>query len=264
MEELRFISPSPLLTPYVRHYWLLKTVGGDASLVRTVPTGMMSLVFHRGNRLYSVHEKEYHPRVFVCGHDRSFADLQYEGQVNMISAVFYPAGLRTFFHLPMNKLTGLRLTAGDLEDKEFAMLEHSLASTENDDACILLIEQFLLKRLMQLAEHNLKRIETSIRLINAGHTDVASLADAACLSVKQFNRVFAEHVGSNPKEFLRTIRFQRVLHLLETRPQMSLTALAHECGYYDQSHMIKEFKTFSGYTPSELLSTCPSHSDYFG
>jgi len=263
MEEFRIIPPSQLLTPYVKHYWLLKTAGDHTALARTVPTGMMSLIFHRGSRLLSVHEAEFHPRAFLSGHDRTFADLRYDGQINMISVVFHPAGIRAFFHLPMNKITGLRLTPEDMGDKELSLLEDSLTSTENDRLCILLIEQFLWKRLTRLAEHNLKRIETTIHLINSGHTDITSLADAACLSRKQFNRIFSEHVGSNPKEFSRIIRFQRALYILETTPQISFTSLAYECGYFDQSHMVKEFKLLSGYTPSEYIVACPPHSDYF-
>ncbi len=263
MEDFRIIQPAPVLAPYVKHYWLLKTVGDSAALARTVPTGMMSLIFHRGNRLLSVLENELHPRAFLCGQEKTFADLKYDGQVNMISVVFHPAGIRAFFCLPIHRISGLRLTAGDMEDKELLELENSLISTENDQLCILLIEQFLLKRLTCLAQHNLKRIETTIRLINSGLMDIARLADAACLSTKQFNRIFSEHIGANPKEFSRTIRFQRALHILGNNPQIPLTALAYECGYFDQSHMIKEFKAFSGYTPGEYLAICQPYSDYF-
>lgn len=263
MEEFRIIQPSPLLAPYVKNYWLLKTVGDSESLQRTVPTGMMNLIFHRGNRLLSVYENELHPRAFLNGHEKTFADLRYTGQINMISVVFRPVGVRAFFNLPIIKTNNLRLTAGDLEDRELQALENSLTNTEDDQLCILLIEQFLLKRLTQLTEYNLKRIETTIRLINSGQSDVSILADSACLSRKQFNRVFSEYIGSNPKEFSRTVRFQRALHILETESQISLTALAYECGYFDQSHLIKEFKALSGYTPTEYLAACPPHSDYF-
>lgn len=263
MEEFSIVQPATMLAPYVKHYWLLKTVGDSAALTRTVPTGMVSLIFHRANRLFSIHENIFQPRSFLSGQEKTFADLKYDGQINMISVVFRPAGVRAFFSLPAIKYAGMRLSASDIEDKELQVLENSLAGTEDDNMCILLIEQFLLKRLTQLAEHNLKRIETTIRLINSGQNDIARLADAACLSTKQFNRVFSEHIGANPKEFTRTIRFQRALHLLETHPQLSLTALAYECGYFDQSHMIKEFKTLSGYTPGEYLAVCLPHSDYF-
>lgn len=263
MEEYRIIQPAALLAPYIKNYWLLKTTCDSPTLARTVPTGMMNLMFHRGNRLLSVHDNDLYPRVFLSGQEKSFADLEYAGQINMISVVFNPIGVRAFFNLPINKLNNLRVTAGDLEDKELAELEYSLTDTEDDDLCILFIEQFLLKRLCRIAEHNLKRIETTIRLINSGQTDVALLADAACLSTKQFQRVFSEYVGSNPKEFSRTIRFQKVLHTLETKPQISLTTLAYECGYFDQSHMIKDFKALSGYSPNEYLTICQPYSDYF-
>lgn len=263
MEDFQTIQPSAMLAPYVKQYWLLKAYSELPMQAGTVPTGMMNLIFHRGNRLLSVNDNELHPRSFLSGQEKTFANLEYTGQVNMLSVVFRPAGARVFFNLPMGRINNLRVTAGDIEDKELLELERSLTSTEDDNLCILLIEQFLLKRLTRFAEYNLKRIETTIRLINSGQSDVASLADTACLSTKQFNRIFSEHVGANPKEFSRIIRFQRALKILETTPQTPLTALAYECGYFDQSHMIKEFKALSGYTPTEYLAICLPFSDYF-
>lgn len=198
MEEFKIIQPSSLLAPYIKNYWLLKTACDSPTLARTVPMGMMNLIFHRGDRLFSVHDNELHPRAFLSGQEKTFADLEYTGQVNMISVVFRSVGAKAFFDLPMNKINNLRVTAGDLENKELATLEQSLTSTESDKLCILLIEQFLLKRLSRLAEYNLKRIEASIQLINSGQTDISLLADTACLSTKQFQRVFSEYVGSNP------------------------------------------------------------------
>lgn len=273
MEEFLVIQPAPALAPYIKSYWLLKTEGGSlgnaeegdraAAVARTVPTGMMSMIFHRGDKLFSIHENVLQPRVFLSGQERTFADLLYRGQVNMISVVFRPAGVRAFFDLPVNRLAGLRLTAGDMEDRELAALEASLTSTEDDRMCIMLIEQFLLRRLVRLAEHNLRRLDAAIGLIDSGESNVGALADAACLGRRQFDRIFSEHVGAHPKEFTRTVRFQRALHLLETTPQIGWAALAAECGYFDQSHMIREFRALSGYSPGEYLAACQSHSDYF-
>ncbi len=262
MELFRVFHPSPLLAPYVKQYWLLKTAA-DSAEIRTVPTGMTNLVFHRGNRPFSLRNDAFHPRAFLCGQERTFSDLRYHGQVNMISVVFRPAGARAFFDLPVDRSADLCLSASDLEDKDFSALEASLTNTQEDDVCILLIERFLLNRLSSLAAHNLKRIESTIDLINSGQTNVSCLASAACLSTKQFDRVFSEYVGARPKEFSRTVRFQRALHLLETVPKISFTRLAFECGYFDQSHLIKEFRAFSGYTPGEYLFVCSPHSDYF-
>lgn len=263
MEEFKIIQPSPLLVPYVKNYWLLKTVGDSGAWIRTVPTGMMSLIFHRGSRPIAVYDNGLHPHAFLCGQEKTFADLQYSGQIDMLSVVFRPAGVRAFFNLPINKIYNSRVTAEDLEDKELADLECSLVNTADDRLCILGIERFLLKRLSSFAGHHLQRINSAICLINSGQTDVAVLADAACLGTKQFQRIFSAYVGSNPKEFSRTIRFQKALYILDTQPEIPFTTLAYECGYFDQAHMIKEFKSLSGYTPSEYLIACLPYSDYF-
>ncbi|MCD8166551.1 MAG: helix-turn-helix domain-containing protein [Bacteroides sp.] len=263
METFKIIQPTPMLAPYIKNYWLLRTACDSPTLARTVPTGMMNLIFHRGNRLYSIHDHQLHPRAFLSGQEKQFADLQYKGEIDMLAVVFHPAGVRAFFDLPIHTLKGLRVTASDLEDKELAQLESTLTSTESDPHCILLVEQFLLKRLCKPTGHHLNRIENTIRLISSGQTDIARLADTVCLSNKQFQRIFSEYIGANPKEFSRIIRFQRALHTLETRPQISLTDLTYECGYFDQSHLIKEFKTLSGYTPGEYTTVCTPTSDYF-
>lgn len=286
MEKFYVVEPSPILRPYVKNYWLLKTAAG-AEVARTVPTGMMSLIFHRGYRLKSMRDGGEHPRVFLSGHESTFDDLQYAGQVDMISVVFRPAGVRAFFNLPMNEIEGLRVTAGDLEDRGLAGLEEALQESSHlekvfrdgagdDRACIGMIERFLMGRLAQsaghnlqrsghsFAEHNIKRIEAAVGLIGAGCNDIVSLADTACLSTRQFQRIFAEYTGATPKEYARIIRFQRALHFMEREAGASLTELAYKCGYYDQSHMIRDFRTLSGYTPGEYLAMCPPHSDYFG
>ena len=93
--------------------------------------------------------------------------------------------------------------------------------------------------------------------------DLSLLADTACLSTKQFSRIFVEYVGTSPKDFIRIIRVQRALFTMQRNPQMSFAQVAYSCGFSDQSHMIKEFKLFSGYTPQEYLAVCDPFSDYF-
>ena len=84
------------------------------------------------------------------------------------------------------------------------------------------------------------------------------------LSKKQFERLFKELVGTNPKEYARIVRFQKSLKLLQHYQEDANQAqLAYQCGYADQSHFIREFKQFSGYTPLSLLNVCKPYSDLF-
>lgn len=263
MEDFKIVQPSPLLAPYIKHYWLLKTTSTQPTLARILPTGMLSLIFHRGNKLLSTKDNIFHPRAFLCGYETSYDDLSYLGVVNMITVVFYPAGAHAFFPTSLSEINGLRVSPDDIEDKTFGDLEKRLTDTEDDSRCISLIEQFLLKKLYHLDELNSKRVSSAIQLINSGQTNVVALASDACLSPKQFTRIFSEHTGANPKEFIRIVRFQRALFSLQTHQPNSLTELAFHSGYYDQPHLIKEFKAISGYTPKEYLNICLPHSDYF-
>ena len=67
---------------------------------------------------------------------------------------------------------------------------------------------------------------------------------------------------STPKEFLKVIRFQSAVRQIEQQDQVDWSAIAYDCGFYDQSHFIADFKKFSGYTPSQYLKIKGSLLNY--
>jgi AraC-like DNA-binding protein len=86
----------------------------------------------------------------------------------------------------------------------------------------------------------------------------------ACISRKQFERVFAAKIGATPKQYLKVVRLQQALQLKSIDRNRNLTQLAYDCGYYDQSHFINEFKQQTGYTPKQYFDNNESYSDFFG
>jgi len=73
-------------------------------------------------------------------------------------------------------------------------------------------------------------------------------------SQKHLIKIFKDKVGVSPKEFLKIIRFQKVVQQLESGHQVDWNSVAFDCGFYDQSHFIADFKKYSGFTPTEYLS----------
>lgn len=262
MERFNIIQPSTVLAPYVKHYWLLES-DDVVNSQRVMPTGTIELIFHRGNSMKR--NEQIIPTVSLSGQSLSFADLVPTGVVSMIAVVFHPFGARAFFDLPIYELSNLIVSADDLSAITLKELEDRILNTANDKCCIRLIESFLIGRLSPFKEHNYKRMVAAIRAINLCEDglSVSRLAETVCLCKKQFRRVFSEHVGATPKEFMRIVRFHKALHTLQNNRNMSFTVLAYECGYYDQAHMTNEFKLFSGYTPSQYVVICNPYSDYF-
>ena len=264
VETFDIIYPSVALKPYIRYYWYLKTDNAEPVYERVIPTGCISMVFHKANPIYSATEGIYQPQTFVCGLSDDFTDLKTWGQVEMIVVVFEPFGAKSFFSIPVNEFYNESVPVDDIGNLLLRDLQYRIQDEPDTARCIKFIEDYLIRRLYRTVDYNYKRMSAVIDVINhKPQANIHDLAQTACLSYKQFGRVFTEYIGAKPKEFSRVVRFQRALYLMQTRQESNLTQLSFESGYYDQPHLIREFKAFSGYTPTELIAVCPPYSDYF-
>lgn len=264
MESFRIIKPSPALVPYIRYYWILQINEVTPVRERTLPVGCVNMVFHRGRQLFSLTEKSLQPTAFISGQSTTYSDVESTGTIDMIFVVFQPFAARIFFQIPISEFHEKNISISEIGDPALKELEKQVADTMDDMQSIGLIERFLISRLHSFSAYNVKRVAATVREINhQSQTTITQLSQIACLSNKQFNRVFTEYIGTNPKEFIRIVRMQRALYVLQMHPDRCFAQVACECGFYDQSHLIREFKSFSGYTPAEYLSVCAPYSDYF-
>ena len=265
MQKFKVIRPSPILAPFVKHYWIMRIEGSEPVSERTVPIGSANLVFHRGGLMNSLTAGSVQPRSFLSGVNISYTDLAGStGVVDMITVVFQPFGVAAFFSVPLDEFRDGQVSVDDISDHALHRLEDEIMSRYDDGEAIRLIEGYLLSRLRVFKDHNLKRITAAVRVVNSSpQANVEAMSGAACLSPKQFGRIFSSHVGTGPKDFIRIVRFQRALHTMQLNPGISMAQLAFDSNYYDQPHMIREFKRLSGYTPSEYTAACAPFSDYF-
>lgn len=264
LETFNILYPSSLLAPYIRYYWLLKVDTVSQISETSIPAGCINLIFHQAGRMFSETSNELQPQSFVGGLSTEFTKLTSNENVDMIVVVFQPFGARVFFSSPMSEFFNNCISVNDIGDIPLKILADQIYDNQDSLSSIDLIEKHFIKQLHSFNGYNYKRIVAAIDAINRQpQIDVVSLSSTTCLSYKQFTRIFSEYVGAKPKEFTRIIRFQRALYILQTNPKMSLTQLSFQCGYYDQPHLIKEFKLFTDYTPSEYIATYNPYSDYF-
>lgn len=262
MEQFQIIQPSELLRPYVKQYWFLAIDNAERSSQRYIPSGCVMLSFHRGDRIYSTLHQEMQPRSGLCGQSVDYSDAIYSGNLNLIAIVFQSIAARAIFDIPMNDIRDKNIDIDLLGDISLLDLSKRLMEIKDNYQCVSLIEQYLLKKLYNFTSQRFDRMNTVIQSINDGRQDIAELSQLACLGYKQFKRVFAEYTGLNPKEFLQIARFRKTLHSLHSGSQTSLSRLACDWGYCDKSHLIKDFRSFTGYTPKDYLSICDPYSEY--
>jgi len=83
-------------------------------------------------------------------------------------------------------------------------------------------------------------------------------AGEACVGDRQFRRLCLNGTGLAPKKLARVLRFRRALAYAKNHPSLDLPQLAVDCGYFDQSHMIRDFNEFAGHPPSRFLADDPA------
>ncbi len=267
--SLTTASPSPILSGFVKQYWAIENAlpVGEEHVQRIIPCGLPDFTFYFKDKPEVIQEDQrLSGNSQASGHRKGYRDLKITGDLSLFSIIFQPQGMMLLFDFPMQELFNQYVPLKDLFREEADQLETSLfeASSFSDKVCIT--EHFLLQRIYQKTkDYEWNRIFHTISKINytKANIGVDELASAVCLSRKQFERTFSKYIGTSPKHFLRTVRFQNVLYEKRKNQWINLTALAHHCGYFDQSHMIGEFKAFTGMTPGKYFSEGEVFSDYF-
>lgn len=262
MKEYKVILPRKELIPFVKHYWVFEETDINSVIERAIPIGCMQLVFHMGTPPFSTLKNDYQPQSFVEGHMSSFSDLTYHGHCKQIVVVFTPQGTQAFFNIPMCELYNNYVSIEELNDNVLMELDRKISDTQDKYSAVSIIEDALINKIK--AHDNFNRICFAINAFEKNNRiDIKELSKELCLSYKQFSRIFFNQTGINPKELARTIRFQWAMNCLQANKNTTTNILAEKSGYYDESHLYREFKSFTGYTPNEYALNCLTYSDYF-
>lgn len=259
MERFQVIQPSRHLQPYIKQYWFLSANGLTNGSQKTIPSGCIALSFKRSGAIFSVRENSLLSNACIFGQSTIPSSYHFNS-FDLIMILFQPLGAKVFFDMPMSEFKDRNIDIRDLSNPDILKLENRLMNCFDNQKCICLIEQFLLKRLYLFDREKLDRLLPAINLITSDTTDLNKLANETCLGYKQFKRLFFENIGLNPKEYIQIHRFSKALTILQASPNTILNDLAYNCGYYDKSHLIKDFKTLSGYTPGEFIHQSDPYS----
>jgi len=128
-----------------------------------------------------------------------------------------------------------------------------------------LLDSYLLKCLHAQAADSDDLLQTSLQYmyVSRGMVSMSSLADLLGYSDRNIRRGFQKELRVCPKELSDIIRFQSLLRELNNGSQSHFADVAVKYGYYDQAHLINQFKRYYGLTPNQVFKqvkskeTCP-------
>jgi AraC-like DNA-binding protein len=267
MQVIRVAGAGPGLADCVRSYAHLQGRMGRESLVYPVParaTALLEFQFGDKNEVHWCERPliEQSQRVQVIGlqtHRR--VRLRFSGAVETFMIFFQPTGLHRLFSVPMNELTSTSQEARAVLGAGVDELAESLSGAVSFEDRVRKADAFLLRRCSMLAPRDAITAAAMSVLNRRGRVEVSALAQEACMSARQFERRFTREVGLPPKLFARIARFEAALESKAISAAESWTEITHRLGYYDQMHLIKDFKEFSGEIPTRLLTQLESAFD---
>jgi AraC-like DNA-binding protein len=258
--EYRTYEPSPELAKQIKTYWSLDGGKNDEphTRERIFPDGCIELIFNHGDRFKKYDsETEFHlqPPGFIHGQLKTYFELEATGRVGIFSARFHPAGLQPFVNFDVGTFTGRTLTITEVWGEDGSGLEQAIKECTGYDEKITILEKFLLGKRQALKVDNAP-VEYCVESMftSVGTVSIEKLAEELDISKRQLERRFTAAVGISPKLLARIIRFQNILHLIESKEFKSFTTIAYEGGFYDQAHFIKDFKDFTGLNPKQYFS----------
>jgi len=165
------------------------------------------------------------------------------------------------FEIPGKLLVNAVLPVHNTPDNSEVLFTRQSESVKNFCKPELYSDDYFIEQLLHKKRTNYTNTiahTSNIIFQNKGIVNINTLAQGANMSLRTFERRFADEVGMPPKLLARIIRFNNAVNTRMRHPGISWARLAQECGYFDQMHMIKEFKEFSSQTPESFFKHSPS------
>ncbi|HEU4324672.1 MAG TPA: helix-turn-helix domain-containing protein [Roseiflexaceae bacterium] len=263
------IAPPPPLAGLVDMLWVYEGYAPPHPRERLLPDGAVELVINLDEAPMRVYEgaQDAEGALFrdalVCGpHSRCFV-IDTARPTTVAGVHFRPGGAPALLRAPADALHNAHLPLVDLWGDGAAALSERLRDAASPRQRLDLLARVLLERLPRFPEQRpaiAQAIQAFERQPQAGA--VAQVSAAVGLSERQLARLFREAVGLTPKQFCRVRRFQQLLRRIERGRAVAWAETAIDCGYYDQSHLIRDFQLFAGLNPSSYLLGRGDHPNH--
>ena len=271
--------PAPPLDRWIECIWLCRSEPRPRALERVLPSGGSQLILNLAEdetRVYRIlppeggsHPSEMgvasgfsrkavsgltcerSPGSVLTGMSTRFQVIDTDEQAYVAGAVFRAGGMVPFVHSPAHELSDADVPLEFLWGRQpVQRLRDQLLSAASPDAALDRLEATLKQVWRQKTVHPAVEFALSTFRAHPSVARVREVTDEIALSSRRFIERFKADVGVTPKRFCRILRFQGVVSRAHESAPADWAGLALDCGYFDQAHLIHEFREFSGLTPT--------------
>lgn len=267
----RIIQPTEALRPYIYRYVFVRADGSTDTMtppsddlrfvngrhVQPLLPNYGSFIFVR-NAVVEVSGKQSDEMLLLGANQTMLGLTTVSGWFEGMLLDFQPGGMHALLGIDLQQLAGQVLSVSECADYGLKYCDRIFQTTLQAEAIAPLLDAFFLGRLPKSEDLNYTRIGRVVEACDQakGAITAAEMASVACLSERQFLRIFRRYVGISPKQFIRLRRFHRTLQDMQQQSAQGITTdlletvLRH--GYYDLSHAALEFQQMGCISPGQF------------
>ncbi|MBL8525175.1 MAG: helix-turn-helix transcriptional regulator [Betaproteobacteria bacterium] len=253
------LPPHQSLAHLIRCIWVFDASGVSGNgedTQRIVPDGHPELVLHYGDRFAEISDDNIattQSRLVFAGQISRQLVLRPGTNAGVIGVRFHPAGARALLGMAMVENTDMRLDLTSVWARDSEHLLDEVHSAGDVFAKVRVVEKFLMQRLSQSRIAPDAAVAHCVNLLRNASTTLTidDLAAQSGLSSRQLERRFLHEVGIPPRLLASIFRFRRLFDAVEQEEASPgrWAGAAFAAGYFDQAHMIRDFKRFAGQPP---------------
>ena len=247
-------NPTPVLNDLVKCYWKLELEEQDVPYSQLYfPYGSFELIYFPTNKcemnFVGDNFKFEQPELFYSGQITKPFQLHFKKSCICYGVSLYPWAGKVLYTIPANEFKNRLIPLHDIESENLKFEKEN-----SDDQVFSKFESYLMARASQNTMDEMSKVLAK-KIINLNDTPtIKSLTSEIGLSKRRIEQRFLHSTGLSISTFIRKIRFQKAVEYLKNKSESnSLTEIGLSAGYYDQSHFISEFKSFSALTPTDFL-----------
>jgi AraC-like DNA-binding protein len=254
----RSYVPSAPLCECVTDFWLYENYAGEHQRELILPSGTFEMVFNLQEdelRIYSPAEPQQCRRfagALVSGpYSGSFMSDAAEERT-ILGVHFKPGGAPAILGIPASEFRDVHVDLRTIWGPAAGALRERLCALKEPTDRFDLLEQTLMQRLVTNPNgHGAVRVALDVLMRTHGQVKTRDIARAVDLSQRRFIELFSSEVGLTPRLFGRIRRFQHAVGQSQNATGTNWAQLAIDCGYFDQSHLIRDFLAFAGVSPND-------------
>jgi AraC-like DNA-binding protein len=255
--DYREYPPHPALRPFVRTYWSLCGCSRESLPQPILPDGTTELVVHRERpflRYRAAGLAERQTSTLFVGPMQSPVVLLPDGAAEVAAVRFRPNGAFALLGVPQH---GLQDVITDVAAFGIPWLRRTVTAAQEAasvQSAIARLEAGLLDCVDRKSPRTDDRVDEVITAVNraSGACRIEAIARGLDMGRRHIERLFREQVGLTPKGYARVVRFATAATRVTEETALRLADVSYDAGYFDQSHMIRDFLTFAGRTPQQF------------